>query len=428
MLKVLMNKAVDLLKNHEKKILLGLVLITLILRLGYVFIVYSHDGTSLWYDDWQYLHYGQQIADGNWNPTQSPAKPFMQVGPGLPMLIALSIVIFADPVWPVILFNVVITSLIVWVLFYLGKLVFDRKVGWLLAAWGVCYDEFYHYNPHLLKEPITLLFFLLTVYFLIKSIKNNGQIRPLILSALSYIWLIHADERYLFYAPVFVLAFVLIKPFDLKTIVSRAALWGMITLVLLIPWTIHNIQIFDQVVLISPRTTAFTAALWGKNIQDMRFGEDASRLSQEKDYLKAVAEGKPYGLSPRRYGKYEKYARAFINFWQPAYFQPTFIRYGLRLEKWPLSHNVMGLVFYGIFLPFYVFGLFLLIKRKYLTGLFLAGIPIFHSLLHTAMVWPLKRYRAPVVFCVVCVAIWVLMELAGRFFAKTAVRHAESSV
>lgn len=409
----------DILKKNEKKILLGLVLLTFILRLGYVFIVYAKDGTRFWYDDWEYLKYGREIAAGNWNPVLSESVPFMQVGPGLPILIALSLKLFGNTFWPIILFNVVITSLVVWVLFYLGKLLFSNKVGWLLAAWGVCYDEFYHYNPHLLKEPIVLLFLLLTVYLLLKSIKNNGQIGSLIFSALSFSWLIHADERYFIYTPLFVLAFFLIKPFTLRKIVTCACLWGMITLVLLIPWTIRNYRVFQQVVLISPRTTAFTVELWGKNIMDMKFGAKASQFSKEHDFVKAVSVGKQYGIAPRLYGKYEKYVRAFIYFWQPAFFRPTFLRYGLRFEnKLPFSHNLMGMVFYGVFLPFYIVGLFILLKSKNIMGLFLASIPILHSLLHTVMVWPLKRYRAPVVFSIVCIGIWTIVELANRFFNK----------
>lgn len=414
---------INMLKKNEKKAILLLVILAFILRIGFVLIVHSHDGTSHWSDDLEYLSMGRQIAAGSWNPKVSNALPLMQVGPGLPMLIAFSIVVFDNPVWPIYLYNAIITSLVVWVLFYLGKLLFGRKVGWLVAMWGVLYPDFIRYCPHLLKEPTIYFFFPLTVYLLIKSIKNNGQIRPLIFSALSYIWLIHTDERYLMYAPLFVLVFVFIKPFDLKKIVNRAGLWAIATLVLLTPWTIHNYQIFKQVVLISPRTTAITAKLWGKNIMGMKFDQDAPHLLQ--NYQEAFKNGKMHDMEPRRYGKIEMYLRAFINFWQPTYFRPTFIQNGFQMQKWSLRHNLFGLFFYGIFLPFYILGLFMLIKNKNGLGLFLAFIPILHSVVHALMVWPLERYRSPVVFCVVCVGIWSMIGLARHFVIKNTASNKE---
>lgn len=111
------------------------------------------------------------------------------------------------------------------------------------------------------------------------------------------------------------------------------------------PWTIRNYNLFHQVVLISPRTTAFTAKLWGENIKGMKFDESESQVSKDLNYDKAIEDGIKYGAMPRQYGKNEKYIRAFINFWQPTYFKATFIQYGFRIEKWSLKHNLMGLLF-----------------------------------------------------------------------------------
>ena len=174
------------------------------------------------------------------------------------------------------------------------------------------------------------------------------------------------------------------------------------------PWTIHNYKFFGQVVLISPRTTAFTSKLWGENIRHITFGE----LKQtEERILKANQTGEEYGIKPHEYSKFGKYMHAFVNFWQPTYFKPTYIQDGFRFQKWSLKHNICGLYGYGIFIPFFLIGLWLLIKRKHYFGLLLAAIPLLHGLIHTIMIWPLERYRSPVVFCVVTIAIWCFMEL-----------------
>lgn len=404
-----MRMLIDRLMKNEKQIILALVALAFLFRLVYVYAAYSRSGTSNWSDDWEYLACGRQIATGNWNPITSDVIPFMQVAPGLPMLVAASLTVFGAAAWPIFLYNILITSMLIAVLFHLGKLVFGRDVGWLLALWGVFYPEFTRNNPHILKEPTIYFFFSLTVLLLLKSIKNNGQTGPLLLSVLSYAWMVHVDERYLMYAPLFLLAFLLIRPFSLKRMVARASIWGIFLLLLLTPWTIRNYHVFKQVVLISPRTTAITGKIWGKNIMRMQFGKSA-----KYSYQKAVKEGEAYGIKPRSFGHAEMYARAFINFWQPTYFRPTFIQNGFRIQKWSLSHNLLGLMFYGIFLPFFVAGVFLLVRHRNGFGLFLAAIPFLHSIAHTIMVWPLERFRSPVVFCVVGVGTWALLELLNR--------------
>lgn len=404
-----MKKVLDRLTKNEKRVIFILVALSFLFRLACVYAEYSRNGTRNWSDDWEYLACGRQIASGNYNPVTSDVIPYMQVAPGLPLLVAASLVIFGDAAWPIFIYNILITSLLVAVLFYLGKLVFGRKVGWLLALWGVLYPEFIRNNAHILKEPSIYFFLVLTVFLLLQSIKNNGQLRPLLLSILSFTWLVHVDERYLMYAPLFLFAFLMVRPFNWKRIITSAFIWGTGFLILLTPWTIRNHYVFDQVVLVSPRTTAITGKIWGTNIMGMQFGKSTKYTFDE-----AVKNGKVYGLTPRPFGKTEIYARAFVNFWQPTYFRPTFIQNGFRLQKWSLTHNLLGLVFYGLFLPFFIVGIFMLARRRNGFGLFLAAIPICHSIAHTVMIWPLERFRSPVVFCIVAVGIWAIFELLNK--------------
>jgi len=400
--------------EHEQKLLWLLVTLAFLLRLSYTYYAYSTKGTEGWADDWVYLSYGQQIAEGNWSPSYAKGTQFMVSGPAYPMLIAASIRLFGDTYWPIFLYQITITSLLVLVLFYLGNHIFDRRVGWLLALWGVFYADFTYYNTWLVKETTNFFFLPLSLLFLIKSIKEKGTIFSLAMSALSYSWLIHTDERYLVYAPLLALSFFLIRPFRFRQAIGWACMWTVVVMILMVPWTIRNYRVFNQVVLISPRTTAITSKIWGDNIMSYEvLDADEHQVDGRKDYWQAKHQVfyDKYDLKPRRFGRCEKYIRAFINFWQPTYFRPTLIQYGFRFKKWSLPHNLYGLFGYGLFLPFYLAGIILLIKQKKKLGLFIAAIPIIHSLVHTVMVWPLERYRSPVVFCVVCIAIYTICEM-----------------
>lgn len=396
---------------NEKRILLIMIVFTMLLRFFHVYLTYSHYGKTKWSDDYEYLYFGEQIALGNWNADWPGHLPFMQVGPALPSVIAGAIKVFHNPVWPVYIYNIFLTSLVVGVLFYIGKLVFNSKVAWLLAFWGIFYVDYFKYNPHLLKEATTYLFFPMSIYLLFKSYINEHVNKYIITSAISFTWLIHADERYIIYIPIIILSFLLNKTCKFSVSLRNSIFWLSTVFVLCTPWTMRNYHVHRQVVLISPRTTAFTSKLWGSNLLKSEFNSESAVYSHINRYSNAEELGMPYRVSPRLYGPTERYYRAFINFWQPTYFRPTYIQYGYRFQKWSLRHNILGLVFYGIFLPFYILGFFWLAKEKQWFGICIAVIPIFHSIIHTIMLWPLERYRSPVVFCVVLVALWAIVKL-----------------
>lgn len=399
------------LQRHEKQALFFLFVLTLILRIVHVAIIYHSNGTTKWGDDWEYLSMGRQIAAGDWSPKVAIDGLLinMRVGPIIPVLIALFIKIFGNPYFPFFFYNVVLTSLVVIVLFYLGKNVFNRKIGWLLAFWGVINIEFFRNNPHLLKEATVFLFLPLTLLFLVKSIRTNSSVKNIFFASLSFSWLIHSDERYFMYLPIFAFAFLLVKPLKIKKTIQLVSLWVGFIFLLMIPWGMHNYKVFDQVVIISSRTTVFTSKIWGANFDKKIFDQGT-----EKDkvrYGQTLEFAEEYGITPRKYGKFEAYARAFINFWQPTYFKATYIRYGFSGEKWSLAHNLAGLIFYGVFLPFYFLGIIFLIKIKYLMGIFIAFIPIVHSIFHTYWLWPIERYRSPINFIVVMIGTWAILRL-----------------
>ena len=412
-----MKNLIKYFKNHEKAFLLLLVFLGIILRSIYTYYIYSSEGTSNWTDDWEYLSMGKQIAAGNWDPKENNAE-YMVVAPSIPIIVALFVLLFNNPIIPFFIYNIIITSLMIPVLYYLGKELFSKKVGWFLAIWGVFFVEAYKYSPHILKEPTLFFLVSLTLLFIIRSIKRKEQsVKNLIFAALSFTWLIHADERYFIYLPIFVLFFLLIQPFKLSAIIKNAFVWVVFVFLLMLPWGVRNYVVFDQFVILSPRTTSITSKIWGTNLaaSASHFSDEGSKqMLIERRYDKAIQFGNQYGINPREYGKQEAIDRAFINFWQPTYFNPTFIQYGYRPMKWSFRHNASSILFYGIFIPFYIIGFFVLIKRRHYLALAVGTIPFIHSLLHAYMVWPLERYRSPITFIVVLIGIWAATEIINQ--------------
>ncbi len=399
--------------HNEKSLIIALLLLSVFVRLIFVCFDFHANETSKFADDWLYLKLGELFASGTWNQ-------HMIVAPVIPIIVSFWYLIFGSAITPMIIYNVVIGALSVPVYYSLGKEVFNKHVGWLMAIWGVFCFETFQYYARILKEP-TLFFLLpLTLLFLYRSVNREFEWKNILIAALAFILLIHTDERFVFYLPLFLLFFFFPNnAFSVKK-AKPMILWGGLVLLLMMPWTIRNYAVYDQLVVLTPRTTAFTSKIWGDNIQDMDFAGE-SRIDRSARIIeeRKTEYKEQFGREPRPFSPNEARVRAFLYFWQPTLFSVTYISYGHRSQgPWTLPRNLISLAFLGAFIPFYFLGLGLLVKRKMYFGLLFALIPLLHSLLHAYMVWTLPRYRQPVLFIIAMVGIWSAIEVY-RFIKTT---------
>lgn len=411
-----MGKVQIFLGTNEKRILLILTLVTFLLRLTFTLISYFHHGVV----NTEYIYWGQQFAEGHWIEPKELTSG-MIVAPFLPVLVTICIKLFSDFAMPLYVYNALITSLVIPVFYFITRELFNKRTAWIICLWGLFFPEFFKYSPYILKESTVFFLLPLIILLLLKSIREPLKIRYTIFAASSFTILIHTDERFIFYLPVFALVFLFIKPLNFKTLLKEWTLWFGIIYILAIPWGIRNYQVYDQLVLLSPRTTAFTSYLWGEKITHLEYNSHDDVLARNKEKYGTRFEhyyNQKTDINPHEYGKTEVKIKAFINFWQPAYFKPTFITYGYRFQKWSLAHNMASILFYGIFLPFYIIGFILLIRKKNFVGIFIASIPVIHSLLHAYMVSPLERYRSPVTFIIVVTGIWAISIFAKKINGK----------
>ncbi|MBN2396284.1 MAG: glycosyltransferase family 39 protein [Candidatus Atribacteria bacterium] len=411
-----MKSFIERIQNYltikEKYIYFFLFILTFILRTIYVIYTWENSGTEKWADDWEYLFYGKSIAAGNFYPVYSEDRPHFIVGPLIPIFIALFNLIFGDTYWPFFIYNVFVSSISIVFLFWIGKILLNKYLGAFISLWGILYIDYYKYLPHILKEP-TICFLIILLIYLILKYYNKQNIYYLLLCGIVFILLIHTDERYIFLIPfLIVIPFLRVNKFvfNRNSLISVAMLVGLI-LLLMIPWTLRNYKAYNEIVILSPRTTAFTSKIWGTNISSLAFEGEEGQIKHKERYLEnSLKQGKKYGITPRLYNKTESKIRAFVNYWQPTYFKPTYIQYGYRFQKWSLTHNLAGLLFYGIFLPFFILGAVRIFRERNIILIWLLSIPLVHSLLHAFMVWPLERYRVPVNFIIILIAIYYLIE------------------
>ena len=430
------KKLIDKIHSNEKIAILLLVAITFIFRIIIALISFSEDDINSWADSREYLWFAQQFVNGNFNPHWEVENHGLEVAPFVPSLIAIFILLFDSPYWPFFLYNCLMTSIVVYVLYLLGKNIFNKYVGYLIAIWGMLYTDYFRFNIQLLKEPTVYLLLPLTVLLIILSIKYRERIIYVIMSSITFSFLIHTDERYLFITPLFLILFIIIKNISIIKRIKSSLLWLISCTILALPMIIRNYIVYDEIVLISPQTIQITNKFWKSNINyySLSLKDQVihkQMLHEDKTLDPAFYEENFYkfrfneaikdknGKPPYRYGQYEKYLMAFIHYWQPVYFSSSYLFDGFRYQKWSIRHNISSLLFYGIFLPFYFLGIALVIRNKNNFGIFIALIPIAHCAMHVYVTLALERYRSPINFCIVLIALAYLVSQFEKYYKKS---------
>lgn len=402
-----MNKIMSFLDKRQTLVLLFLFIFSLGLKLALTYMDYSANGISNWGDAKYYLRLGNSFAEGDFYPEYKDLNsPLMVVGPAVPLLIAIMIRIFGNPIWPVLILNCILSALLVYVLFALGKRLLNVWAGYLLAIWSIFHFNIIMSNFQIVKEPFLLLLVPLLIFTLLSVNDRKKVWQNLVLSGLLFSLLIHTDERFTVFAP-FIALFLVFSAGRGKRL-ANLLLWSLILLLTMIPWTIRNYRQYGEVVILSSRTTAFTSKFFGTKQTKIDFtSEEAISRMQKKESVKKAVE--LYGKEPRTYGRIERHFLNAWHFWKPAYFKFTYVHLGYYPMKWSLSHNLFSIAFYGIFLPFFLAGIVLALIRKEWLWLFLCSFPLSYGFVHHIMlIWPMERYRLPVDFLVVLIALWFI--------------------
>jgi 4-amino-4-deoxy-L-arabinose transferase-like glycosyltransferase len=398
--------------KRENKVLLILFTLAFCLRLAYVYYTFNETGDSKWSDAKLYVFYGKEFASGNLFPEIDGEK--LIVPPVIPLVFAISQLVRPDSYWPYFIYNILLSSVLVIFLYFIGKLLYNKILGFFFALWGLLFFDYWKYTPEVLKEPTICFLLILMVFFVFTYWKKGRRLKALIGIGLSFVLLIHTDERYFAFFPMILLVPLIFENRIRvgREPVLRTTILLFLVFMLMIPWTIRNYIEYKEIVILTPRTTAITSNFWGTNLSSISFEGNfrAVKLMEDRADIARNYSAR-YGIAPHIQKGFESKIMAFINFWQPTYFRPTFIQYGYRFQKWSLMHNLTGILFYGIFLPFYILACIKFICQKRVDLIWLSSIPIIHSLVHAWMVWPLERYRMPINFIIVLLAMLYVFDL-----------------
>jgi hypothetical protein len=215
----------------------------------------------------------------------------------------------------------------------------------------------------------------------------------------------------------------------------------VILILLLVPWTIRNYMAYKGFVFINTRTVDLREI--GKrnvtmnariknmiNLANINITKNQNYPSEkEREMIKK-------GLNPNKRSPDEIIAIKsniypastfikrkfywFVELWRPARFHDGYFPFpDARFQRrWSLRHNTLGILCYGVLLPFMFLGFYILVKEKNKIWVFLTLPILLQTLLHVLQ-WGRNRYRIPIDCFVIIIAVfgfnYMFQKIRNRF-------------
>lgn len=427
----------------NKKIFL-LLLIAFIIRLTFGITIFLYNGTSKFSDDYDYISYARaiqkegilKVSNDEINRQHSDFdrdhKTTHLIGPGYPLILASLFSIFGENyLFPIIL-NALLNTLLCLFIFLISIEHFNKKIAFFSLLWTTFYIYLFRFVPFLLKETLVFTLFIGTIYFLLKSRLHKNWIY-VIITGFFFTYLIHTDERYFLYFPIITITYLFYKNKKLKNRILQSLTFSILILLFMIPWTIRNYKVYNQIVILTPRTTSFTYKLLGykkplhsdktsvytnlklteEQITSISKGESINNIS-ERD-IKIIKKSLDLGFEPYSFPIVKQWITKFIDFYTPVRFKYSMIASGFLLKRpWSLKHNIISLLTYGLLIPLFIIGIINGIKNKQKIILFFSFIIFVHTFLHVVLTYTVQRYRIPIDPFIIIISFYGLTNLFPR--------------
>ena len=439
-----MNKILALLKgvyNSHRNLSFAIWLlfaIALLIRLGFVIIQFEHNVMEGFSDDKLYMLIAEQIMKQGPVVADPGQIPMDVVGYGLPMIMAFLMAVFGKSWLTLFVANAIISTATIWLIMRITRKLFNLKAAFWAVLMGTFYVLFIKYLPTAGKETWIIFLFLTTIYFFINILKGRKIYTSVFFMALVYALLIHIDERFFAFIPVFAVVMVFWQRNYSKNF-GVASLWIFLVILLMLPWLIRNYQVYDKIVILSKRTTVFTDPIFGYESKR----DDTGKGMMQKFYLSeaqidSVIQGNKQhfdsgrkipkeqiaamkqGIIPYKFNKVESIWQNTIEFLKIFDIRRNYIYNGYRYSGiWSFKHNLAVALTYGLILL--LSGLSLIIAgktdKKWLW--FFGALFIYYTFVHSVLMgWAVNRYHVHLDALIIIMASYTLYYMVNYFLKR----------
>lgn len=321
-------------------------------------------------------------------------------------------------------------------IFVVGKLSFNSRVGLIAAAITSVYIYFVYYSATLMTEPFYIAGILAILGTSGWIVKNANQILENRRKYLLFAFLLGVAtsltillrQAFLLFLPFLYtwLLFVLRKNY-LVPALKMIGINVLIITLFILPFTIYNYERFNQFVLLN--TNAGFAFYWANH---PIYGTHFEGILSQSTYLDLLPK-ELYGLNEAALDR-ELLNRGlqFVIQDPLRYFFLSLSRIPVYFMFWPSPHssilsNISRIGSFGVFLPFMIYGLMTTLAKKgeekvtlYSPVFLLLLFILVYSLIHI-FTWTLIRYRLPVDAVLVLFAAVGFSDLIQKIQQRKAV-------
>jgi 4-amino-4-deoxy-L-arabinose transferase-like glycosyltransferase len=168
-------KDTDTIKGQESRenLPLDFLIASVLFIISLILRGFNYMGPSAFIDEIAYSSYAYTILSENWS---WPAICMIE-GPILPYILAALTYLFGGGLDVHRVVPIIFGSSSVWVMYFLGKELFDRRVG-ILSATLLCFSS-YHilFSKVVMLEAAVIFFILASIYYFLKTYNSEGDIK-----------------------------------------------------------------------------------------------------------------------------------------------------------------------------------------------------------------------------------------------------------
>lgn len=189
-----------------------------------------------------------------------------------------------DPIFLVKLFNVFFSTLSVFIMYCIVKQLLGYKSAVVSAIILSLFPPFVMYNSQMLSENMAMPFYLTSIYFFIKYIKNMNQHRWIIFSGLA----LSVANMFRMVGIIFLISYIMYL-IVYKGIKSSIKPVPIIIIMFILPLYITSTLLLNNRIIEShlwqPKETALTSVLKGTNLESFGFwNKEDSDISSKYNY------------------------------------------------------------------------------------------------------------------------------------------------
>ncbi|MCA9732591.1 MAG: glycosyltransferase family 39 protein [Deferribacteres bacterium] len=401
--------------SDEKRFLITLAFLALAIRTGFVLLA-EGIGDPNAMDAQNYLRIAKNLVEGNGFVVWS--KPSIFVAPFYPFFLAALRLIGIESIVGIKIVQAIISSGTVLLFYFLVKNISTKQIA-SIAAVGFCFHpELIGLTAFIYTETLFIFLVVLFLFLLVKAIKSGKM--GFFIYAGFVLGITNLCRGTMLYLPVFLLlTSLLFREGRTLKYLRNIVLMTVVTIIVLIPWTIRNYNQFNAFV---PIASGLGAVLWTGTYLPLD-GEFSYKETQK--HLQAITKGKSV-LEADRALKAAAIQNVISDPVESAFlFVRKIGRYWGRVyedvpsgEKRSTNMTVYAILVFTHLLTvvFAVFGVYYR-KIEPKVMLVFATLVVYYTLIH-AVTLPVARYRQPLLPILICLAAVGFVGLLEQFKSR----------